>query len=129
MFKYGLFEDWVVKWWEGVGVVLSVGFLIKLFIWVLDLVVADSLGGLLKFFLSSIFALLLILIFILNQVQKELEKIKEFLKKKGFKNEEGLVEMMKKVLGKKKGSVDSRLLWIPVALIILYMLYKAGIFG
>jgi len=49
--------------------------------------------------------------------------MKTFLKSRGYRDDE---DFMEKLL-KRRGMIDSRILWIPIALIILYLIYKAFI--
>lgn len=113
-----------MKWWEVTGVIVVVGSLTQLMKWILDSVgIGEKIGNTLSFFLAAIFSLLIAIILILNQLQNENKKIKEFLKEQGFKEEGGFLEKMLK----KKGAIDSRILWIIIVLIVLYLLWKAGI--
>jgi len=94
--------------------------------WILDSVgVNDKIGTPLTFFLSAIFSILIVIILILNQIQTETRTIKEFLKEQGFTEDKGFLEKMFKK--NKRGAVDSRILWVAIVLIVLYLLWKAGI--
>lgn len=73
--------------WEILGVIVGCGALIQFIKWILDSIgVNQSIGNPLAFFLSSIFALLIIIIVIINQMYKEIDKIKEFLNKQNLEN-------------------------------------------
>jgi len=106
---------------ESAGIILSFGGLIQLFKWIFDSSNLRLTENTLTFFFACIFSLQITIILFLNQIQKENNEMKEFLKTKGFKEEEGIVN---KMFNNKKAAFDARILWVLVALIILYLLYK-----
>ena len=106
---------------ETVGIILSFGGLVQLFKWILDSLRIKPTEDILTILIASIFSLQLLIILFFNQIDQDNKKIKEFLKTKGFIEER---YNLGKMIGNKKGNIDSRILWIPVALIILYLFYK-----
>ena len=109
-----------MKWLESIGVILSFGGLIQLFKWILDSLNIKPTENTLTVFIASIFSLQLITILLLDQMQKENNEMKEFLKTKGFVENRSVLDKMIN----NKGSIDARILWLLAALIILYLLYK-----
>jgi len=90
---------------------------------ILNSLIGSILGTSTILFISLNFSLLLVITLILNQLQGEHKKMKTFLKSRGYRDDE---DFMEKLL-KRRGMIDSRILWIPIALIILYLIYKAFI--
>ena len=114
-----------MKWWEILGVIVGVGALIQILNWFFSFMNIEN--DSLSFLISTIYALLVIIILIQYQNQKDTKEITDFLKEKGFKKEEGFVnDMFKK---NKRGVIDPRILWIIIILIILYLLSKSGFFS
>ena len=69
--------------------------------------------------LSVIISILVIVILIEYQNQKEIKEVKSFLKLDGLNNIKG------KVVKSKRGLIDPRILWIVLALAILFLLWRA----
>jgi len=67
----------------------------------------------------------------LTQQYNDIKKIKEYLSKKGFKEDKGVIEKMfkQKKKNKKGYMVDPRILWWIIILIILYLLWKSDFFA
>ncbi len=112
-----------MKWQESLTLFLGIGGLVQLIKWILDSLNIDF-STTINFFLASIFALQLISIFILINIQRDQKIMKEFLKSIGFKDEEGVINKMFK---NKKAELDARVLLLFAILVILYLLYKAFI--
>ena len=64
---------------------------------------------------------------LINQIQRENEKMKEFLKSKGFKENEGLMSSLITKIKNKKGfiKIDAKLLIAIVLVFLIYLIYKA----
>ena len=109
-----------MKWGEILGVIVGIGALIQILNWIFGFVglIDDSL----RFLISSVYALLIIILFIQYQSLSDMKKMKDFLNTKGFKDNR------RKMFSNKKGVIDPRILWIVIALVILYLLWKS-IFG
>ena len=76
---------------------------------------------------AGILALIVILVFYVHQLQRDNIKIKRVLNEKGLlKEEEGYFETFIGKMKSKTGYVDARILWIFIALILVYLLWKAG---
>ena len=110
-----------------ISFVISYGALVKLINWSLNsLKFQENSAYTLSFFLSNILALIAIIIFVVYQLQKDAEKTKSILKSKGYLKEEDLTGgFMNKLIGK-RGYVDARMLLVIVALLIIWLLWKAG---
>lgn len=109
-----------MKWWEILGVITSIIFLIKFFYLAINIFDANNtLSQSLVFLLSSIFSVLMIVILIEYQNQKEIGKIKDFL------NLDDLENRRNKMVKNRRGVIDPRILWIILALIILFLLFKS----
>lgn len=118
-----------MKWYNALWILLGFAGITQFYKWILDSVnITTSVGEITSFFLSSILSFLTIIILILSQQNREIDQMKLFLSKKGFKNKEDFIEKMFKNK-KKKGAIDPRILWIILALIILYLLWKSGFFS
>ena len=121
-----------MKWYEYIGIILAFGGLTQLISWILEaLGLKEILGSELIFFLSALFSLLIILILIIIEIQKDIEKIKMYLNKQGYieySKEEPLDKLITNMKNK-KGAIDSKILLVIVILIILYLLFKAGVFN
>jgi hypothetical protein len=80
-------EIWILvnmKIGENIGVILAIGGLIQLINWILKVVnITGQIGEIVSFFLSSIFALIIILSIVIYDQQKEI-----LLLKKEFINQE-----------------------------------------
>lgn len=119
-----------MKWYEILAVLVGFGTLTQFLKWTLDSIkINESVGEPLTFFISSIFSLLIIIILIITQQNQDIKKMRDFLKKKGFKENRGFLEKMFKTKRNKKGIIDPRILWFIIGLIILYLLWKARVFG
>ena len=110
-----------MKWWETLAVVVAIGGFAQLIKWIFESVgIEENLGTLLTFFLAILFSILLVIIFVLNQIQGEHKKMKAFLKKKGYQEEDSIMERILK-----RGMIDSRILWIPIIILLIYLIYEA----
>ena len=109
-----------MKWWEILGVIVAVGVLIQLLNWTFGFVNIENEP--LRFLISTIYALLIVIILIQYQTQDDIRKMKDFLNNKEF------VDYRNKMFNK-KGIIDPRILWIILALVILYLLWKSNLFG
>jgi hypothetical protein len=119
-----------MKWLEWLGGIMSFLLFTQLIKWILDsLGMKESVGEPLVFFLSAIFSLLTIIVLILTQQHRKIKEMEEFLKKKGLKVKKSFIEKMINNKKNKKGVVDPRILWIIIAIIILYLLWKSGFFA
>lgn len=122
-----------MKIFEKIAVVVGFGAFLQFIKWILDsLGINDSLGNILTFLLSALFALTTVMIIILMQQDKDLKTIKAFLKKIGFKDKEGFIEKMVKHKKNKKGSIaiDPRILFWIIIIILAYLFLKSiGIFN
>ncbi len=74
-----------MKLWKSLTVIASIGAIIQFFKWSLDSLAGEKLGGPVSLLFSIIFMILVIITLILNKLKEDNRKIKEFLKKKGFK--------------------------------------------
>ena len=110
-----------MKWQESLIMILSIGGLIQLVKWTLDLINVQEL----TFLFSIIFTLLTISILVLFQLQKENDRIKEFLKTKGFVDDEGVFNKMTKLNNKGFIKIDARVLLFFILITILYLIWKA----
>jgi len=119
-----------MKWYEILAVLIGFGALTQFLKWILDSIkINESVGEPLTFFISSIFSVLIIIVLILTQQNQELKRMRDFLKTKGFREEEGFIKNMWKSKKNKRGVIDPRILWFIIGLIILYLLWKSGFFG
>ncbi|MCK5149607.1 hypothetical protein KAJ87_01630 [Candidatus Pacearchaeota archaeon] len=118
---------------EPIAVVVGFGALLQFIKWILDsLGVNNSLGDTLTFLFSLLLTTLMVIIIILMQQDKDLKRIKGFLKKKGFRERKGAIEKMVKNRKSKRGSIaiDPRILFWIIVLILLYLFLKSiGIFN
>ena len=110
-----------MKFLESTGIILSFGGLIQLFKWILDVSNIKPTENTLTFFFACIFSLQVTIILFLSQIQRENNQMKEFLKTKGFVENGSLFD---KMMNNKKAAFDARILWVLIALIFLYLLYK-----
>lgn len=110
---------------EYLGLVVSYGAFVQFIKWILDsLNFQENSIGLLSFLFSNVFALLSISIFLVYQMQKEHNVIKKLLKKEGILKEEK-EGFMANVIGK-RGEIDARALLVIIALLLIYLMWKAG---
>lgn len=113
-----------------VGLILSYGALVQFMKWIFDSInVQDYFVKTLSFFFANISAVLIILGIAVYSLQKRSNKIEKILKQRGLmKMEEQMtLNLMKRIIGKKGFfDVDARFILIVMALLILWLLWKAG---
>jgi len=112
-----------MRWWEVLTVIASITAIIQFSKFVLGSLVGNKLESSLTLLLAIIFVFLFMIILLLIQINKETEKIKEFLKSKGFQYKE---EQMANIINKNGFiKIDPKLLLVLLIAIFLYLIYKA----
>ena len=115
-----------MKWHENLAMLLGVGGLTQLIKWIFDtLKIDESFNSTATLFLSAIFSLLIVILLLLDQLQKENEKIKDFLKTKGFQDEESIFNKMLKLNKAGRFEIDAKVLLVFIVLLFLYLILKS----
>ena len=106
------------------GVIGAFAILIQFMYWVLiHLNIETTVGSTLTLLLSAMFSLSVIFVLVLNQQQKDIKTLKSEIRHKEIST------MPVKEIINKRGMfrVDAGVLWILIAIILLYLLYKSFI--
>lgn len=106
---------------EYIGFIVSCWALVRIVNEILTLVEFQS-ASLLT---SGIISFMMILAFFVYQLQRDNIKIKNVLKEKGLLKEGESGGFMANIIGK-RGYVDARVLWILMAILLIYLMWKAG---
>ena len=109
-----------MDWKETLMVVGGIALIVQFFHWLLkELGIQERMGIEVIIFVSANFALSMIILLIVIQLQRRVEKIEGYLYK------EKIISKSEEVKMNKAGYIDARILWIPIAVLILYLLYRA----
>jgi len=126
-----------MNWKAQVGLVIIVGALVRFVLWIFDMLgIQERIGSEVSFLISGTYALLIVVMFRLSEIEKKTNNISDNMKgliASQSKKFEEINLKLDRVFSSKKGEIDMR---IVIAMAILLLVYisikafiKAGFFG
>jgi tetrahydromethanopterin S-methyltransferase subunit E len=117
----GKSSGFLMKWGETVAVLAGVLLMIQFFYWSITIFdINNNIESSLIFLLAVILSMLVVIVLIEYQNQREIKKINSFLKLDELDN---TIKMIKE----KRGMIDPRILWVVLALAILFLLWRSSV--
>lgn len=126
-----------MNWKAQVGLVIIVGALVRFVLWIFDMLgIQERIGSEVSFLISGTYALLIVVMFRLSEIEKKTNNISDNMKgliASQSKKFEEINLKLDRVFSSKKGEIDMR---IVIAMAIPLLVYisikafiKAGFFG